>query len=113
MISLLIKNSSIEYYYDKIKLTDKEGHYYFKPNKKLDIDYLILNGLNIKSNNPIIDVDIYGNSITIYPYELDEHNFIVIDTSKYDKDIPMFLDIDTCDIGCNYGVIVMKIVIGV
>lgn len=113
MIRIITKSSSMNYSYDMIEMEDKVGHYYFKPNKKLDIDYLILNGLNIKSDNPVIDVDIYGNSITIYPYELDEYNFIVIDTSKYDKDIPMFLDIDTCNIGCNYSVTVMKIVIGV
>lgn len=113
MIRITTKSSSMNYSYDMIEMEDKVGHHYFKPKFDLGIKYIILNGLPIRADNPIVDVDIYGNSITIYPYELDEHNFMVIDTSKYDKDIPMFLDIYICNIGCNYGAAVMKMVIGV
>lgn len=94
MISIVpAKSSSMGYYYDIINMEDKPGHYYIKPKYNLGIKYLILNGVPIKADNPILDIDSYGNTIKVYLYELDQENFMTINNVNILEDMSIIMDV--------------------
>lgn len=94
MITIMpAKNSSMGYYYDIISMEDKPGHYYIKPKYNLGIKYLVLNGVPIKADNPIMDIDSYGNTIKVYLYELDQENFMTIDNVNMPQDMSIIMDV--------------------